>query len=289
MKMEYLKNKNKVPQLKSNSEKNSRHAAVRTFYLFLMMLLFCAVGVFFCLSGKGVFGKRSNTPKHIFLKTSENADADVSVTEEKNIITVVIDAGHGGEDGGTVGKNGVFEKDINLRVSKLLEKMLVSAGFRTVMTRSEDVLLYDRNTDYKGHKKQQDLATRLKTANSIPDSVFVSIHMNAFAEQKYSGLQVYYSKNNERSKELAVLIQNNTAEFLQKYNTRKPKAAGSNIYLLDRTDNPAVLVECGFLSNAAECERLCDPVYQKQLAFTIFKAICESVNAESAETNVSFK
>lgn len=285
--MEYLNSKNKFPKPKNYSDKSNRRAAVRTFYLFLVMLLFCAVGVFFCLSGKGVFGKRSNIPKHLFLQSSENADADA--TEEKNKITVVIDAGHGGEDGGTVGKNGVFEKDINLRVSKLLEKMLLSAGFRTVMTRSEDVLLYDRNTDYKGHKKQQDLATRLKTAKSIPDSIFVSIHMNAFAEQKYSGLQVYYSKNNQRSRELATLIQNNTAEFLQKYNTRKPKAAGSNIYLLDRTDNPAVLVECGFLSNDAECERLCDPVYQKQLAFTIFKAICESVNAESAETDVSFR
>jgi N-acetylmuramoyl-L-alanine amidase len=155
--------------------------------------------------------------------------------------------------------------------------MLASEGYRVIMTRESDILLYDPSTDYKGHKKQQDLAKRLEVARENEGAVFVSIHMNSFTESKYSGMQVYYSANNPTSRKLAERIREYNVRDLQPYNKRQIKEAGSNIYLLDRMSNPSVLIECGFLSNAAECQRLCDVEYQRSLAFVIFSAIKESL------------
>lgn len=196
--------------------------------------------------------------------------------------TVIIDAGHGGEDAGTVSADRTLEKNLNLLVAVSLEKMLQAAGVRVIMTRTEDVLLYDKNSDYRGHKKQQDLSTRLKIAQENPDACFVSIHMNSFAEEKYNGLQVYYSPNNALSYDLARSIQSTVKESLQPYNTREVKRGNKSIYLLDRIQSPAVLVECGFLSNKAECARLGDPVYRKKLCFAIFASIMEFVSQNDA-------
>lgn len=230
-----------------------------TLLFLIMLLIFSAVCVMFCYLGLRCVAKAVKTQQ-----------ASVGPEFKKCII---IDAGHGGEDGGTVGKNGVTEKELNLEIAVLLRDMLESCGYKVIMTRTEDILLYDRKTDYKGHKKQQDLSTRLDIAKSNPDAVFVSIHMNAFAESKYSGLQVYYSPNDPGSAKLAEMIQNDVEAHLQSYNQRKIKAAGKNIYLLDRMDNVSVLVECGFLSNDAECDRLSDDEYQKKLAFLMFRSI----------------
>lgn len=190
-------------------------------------------------------------------------------------LTIIIDAGHGGEDGGAGSKSGVVEKDLNLDIAFKVRDMLCAAGMKTVMTRTEDILLYDRNEDYMGHKKSLDLKARLNIEKNIPNSVFVSIHMNAFPNSKYSGLQVWYSKNDAGSKALALLLQSNTKMWLQKDNSRKIKAADSSIYLLDRAEDAAVLIECGFLSNAEECEKLSDENYRRQLAFVIFSSIKE--------------
>ena len=119
---------------------------------------------------------------------------------------VVIDAGHGGEDGGAIGVNGVYEKDLNLSIALLLDEWLRAEGFETVLTRSEDILLYDKNSDYFGQKKVQDLAARRKIAEQYENAILISIHMNAFPESKYSGLQVYYSKNNRQECLLKNLI-----------------------------------------------------------------------------------
>ncbi len=105
--------------------------------------------------------------------------------------TIIIDAGHGGEDGGTVGINGSLEKDINLNIAFCLYDIFRLGGYDVVMTRKDDTLLYDRNVDYKGRKKALDLAARVSIANKYEDCIFISIHMNSFPEQKYSGLQVY--------------------------------------------------------------------------------------------------
>lgn len=196
-----------------------------------------------------------------------------AVSGSKDLPTVIIDAGHGGEDGGTIGKNGIYEKDLNLIIANDISDMLTASGIEVIMTRSEDILLYDRNVDFNGRKKMLDLAARLKIANETENAVFISIHMNAFPQEKYSGLQVYYSKNTMLSEELALSIQESVKKALQPHNERRIKEADDNIYLLDRCNNPSVLVECGFLSNPTECESLSSEEYQKELSLAIFEGI----------------
>ena len=192
--------------------------------------------------------------------------------------TIVIDAGHGGEDGGASTYGGSPEKELNLLIALDLRDMLEAAGFNVIMTRTEDTLLYDKNSDYKGHKKSMDLANRLKIARETEDAILISIHMNAFPETKYSGLQVYYSKNSPDSSSLANLIQDMNKSVLSPDNDRKTKQAESNIYLLDRFEGTAVLIECGFLSNDAERERLNTAVYRKELAVCFFASVIKHVS-----------
>ncbi len=201
--------------------------------------------------------------------------------QKSKTLTLIIDAGHGGEDGGAVGVNGEFEKDINLKIAFALRDMALSAGYDTVMTRTEDILLYDRNIDYKGRKKALDLLARVKIAQKYENAVFISIHMNAFPEEKYSGLQVYYSKNHPLSEEIAKDIQDGARLNLQKENNRKIKPAGSNIYLLDRITLPSVLIECGFLSNSEECALLSSEDYQQKLALSIFLSVSKYLETKS--------
>lgn len=193
-------------------------------------------------------------------------------------VRVVIDAGHGGEDGGTSGDDGTREKDVNLAVALLVRDMLSASGVGCVMTRTEDKLLYDAYgdlSDYTGKKKVYDLKNRLRIAGEHDDAVFVSIHMNAFSGKQYSGLQVYYSPNDPGSSTLAGLVQGTVRKYLQPENDRETKRAGSSIYLLDRIGTPGILIECGFLSNAEECRNLCDPAYRQKLALAISSAIVE--------------
>ena len=155
--------------------------------------------------------------------------------------------------------------------------MLKAKGVDVILTRTEDILLYDRNIDFQGRKKVLDLAARLKIAKDHPDAIFVSIHMNAFPEEKYSGLQVYYSKNNERSEEIAKEIQDINKLYLQPENSREIKAANSNIFLLDRSASPSVLVECGFLSNPEESRLLATAEYRQKLSLILCTAIINSI------------
>ncbi len=180
----------------------------------------------------------------------------------------IIDAGHGGEDAGAIGQNGCLEKDLNLDISRRLADILTLAGCRVIMTRREDILLYDRNTDYKGHKKSQDLAARRALADENPDAVFVSIHMNTFPAEKYHGLQIYYSENDEASLGYAEAIRESVTARLQPENRRASKS-GDGIYLLERITSPALLIECGFISNREECAALCRPDYRAELALVI--------------------
>ena len=186
---------------------------------------------------------------------------------------IIIDAGHGGEDGGAIGVDGTLEKDLNLYIAQVLRDMLVSCGYSVVMTRNEDKMLYDPTSDYKGRKKALDLAQRVKIANSYENSIFISIHMNSFPQEQYSGLQVYYSKNSTLSKSLADSVQSLIHENIQTENGRKTKQAGSNIFVLDRISNPAILIECGFISNHKECADLSQNEYRQKLSLGIFSAI----------------
>lgn len=210
-----------------------------------------------------------------FYNKMERSAEILDVNASPLLPTVIIDAGHGGEDGGASGKCGALEKELNLDISFKLANMLRASGINVIMTRTEDILLYDRNADYMGHKKSLDLRARLDIAKSNPNSVFVSIHMNAFGDSRYKGLQVWYSKNTVGSKKLADTVQNYVRETLQNDNNRKTKVANSSIYLLDRAVCDSILVECGFLSNAEDEALLLDEGYRKTLAFTIFAAIKE--------------
>ena len=179
--------------------------------------------------------------------------------------TVIIDAGHGGEDGGTSSSSGLIEKDVNLSLAFILKEKLEARGVNVVMTRSEDKLLYDRNTNYNGRKKKLDMAARLGIMEKQDDCVFVSLHMNAFSDSRYSGLQVWYSDRFPDSQSLAQAIQSGVASSLQPQNNRKIKSAGTSIFLLDKATCPAELVECGFLSNAAEAARFESVEYRNSL------------------------
>lgn len=189
--------------------------------------------------------------------------------------TVIIDAGHGGEDGGASSASGLVEKEVNLEIATLLCELLRSDGIDVVMTREDDRLLYDRNTNYKGRKKKLDLAARLAIADSTPDAIFVSIHMNSFTDSRYWGLQVWYSQNNPDSLPLAELIRRKNQETLQKDNNRRTKAATSAINLLHNAKCPAVLVECGFLSNADEAAKFETREYREKVALMLFQSISE--------------
>jgi len=191
---------------------------------------------------------------------------------------IILDAGHGGEDGGAVGEDGTAEKTLNLDIALRLHDMLASYGINVIMTRTEDVLLYDRNADYMGRKKVLDLRARMEICEKNPDALFVSIHMNSFPLEKYSGLQVWCAPDSPDSLALASSIQSSVRETLQRDNDRLVKTAGSNIYLLHDNPNTAVLIECGFLSNPEECRRLSEEEYRKELSFVIFSAIVEYLN-----------
>ncbi len=203
----------------------------------------------------------------------ENADAGLSKT-------VIIDPGHGGEDGGASSALGLVEKTVNLDISMILADMLRTNGINVVLTREDDRLLYDRNVDFHGRKKKLDLAARLSFMEKTENAIFVSIHMNSYTDPRYSGLQVWYSQKDGLSKIIADKIQGNTRVYLQPENSRKTKAATSSIFLLHEAACPAVLIECGFLSNAAEAEKLSTYEYRQKLAFVIFCSIMESLESK---------
>ncbi len=208
---------------------------------------------------------------------------DLPVTEDEKLWTVVLDAGHGGEDGGAVGTNDVLEKDLNLTIARLIKEYLEKRNCRVVMTRDEDRLLYTDEQNIYGQRKLYDLRNRLEIAAAQENPILVSIHMNKFSQAKYSGLQIYYSQNHPDSKVLATEIRERTVRELQPQNNRQNKAATSSIYLLHRAQMPAVLIECGFLSNPDECAKLSSEEYQRQLASVIGESILSYVKRTSLE------
>ena len=203
-----------------------------------------------------------------YKKLKKNEDV---INEYCDNFYIIIDPGHGGEDPGAI-DNGLKEKDLNLKVALFLDSILNSCGYSTVMTRTDDVLLYSEGQENK--KKYYDLRNREEVANKYPNSVFVSIHMNKFQLEYCKGLQVFYSENNVLGLDLANSIQS-SATFLQYDNNRAVKSGNENIYLLKHLKIPAVLVECGFLSNNEEAQNLKNDEYLFALAFSIYCGIVE--------------
>lgn len=197
----------------------------------------------------------------------------------KNRNTVILDAGHGGFDGGAVASDGTVEKDINLKITLAVAKFLRQSGFNVVLTRENDVSTDDVETEKISTRKKSDLKNRLNLMKDYKDAVFVSIHLNKFTTSAANGSQVFYSRS-EESKRLGDCIQKSIVAKLQPENTRVNKLATSSTYLLYNATVPSVLVECGFLSNKAELEKLKDKDYQNKMAFSIYCGILEYFKGE---------
>lgn len=191
--------------------------------------------------------------------------------ESKN--TVIVDAGHGGEDGGTQSSAGVLEKDINLAISMRLGTLLKLMGYSVIYTRTQDKLVYGDDAVTQRQKKVSDIQYRMKLMQTYPEALFLSIHQNYFAQSKYSGAQVFYSKNNPQSEIFAESIQESIRSLLQPENDRQIKPTGKDIYLLYHADLPAVMVECGFMSNPGEALLLSDEDYQKKMCLAVVAGI----------------
>ncbi len=151
--------------------------------------------------------------------------------------------------------------------------MLLTCGYDVIYTRTSDTGTEDNSNESISKRKISDLNNRLNIMEENPDGIFVSIHLNKFTATAPSGAQVFYSSNNIKSRDLAVSIQNSIVSMLQKDNKRVVKKSDSSTFLLKKASIPAVIVECGFVSNAEELELLKDDNYQKQMAFAVFCGI----------------
>lgn len=207
---------------------------------------------------------------------------DSDAVQEKEEYCVVVDAGHGGDDPGKVGIGGAIERDLNLQIAQKLQKFLEASDVKVVMTREDQDGLYDRNVS---NKKVQDMKKRIELIEEAEPDLVVSIHQNSYGEEYVKGAQVFYYKDSEKGKELAEYIQNRLVQNLDPGNTRGTKANDS-YYLLKKTDKPIVICECGFLSNAQEAARLCEEIYQEQLAWQIHMAVIQYLNVQNHVTQI---
>ena len=179
---------------------------------------------------------------------------------------VIIDAGHGGEDGGTTSCTGILESSINLEISLRLNDLMCLLGLETKMIRTSDRSIYTQGNTI-AEKKISDLKERVRIANETPNGIVVSIHQNYYHEDQYKGAQVFYGKQSESMK-LANIMQENLVRFLNPSNNRKAKRA-DGVYLMDQIENTGILIECGFLSNREEEALLRSESYQKKLCAVI--------------------
>ncbi len=187
--------------------------------------------------------------------------------------TIIVDPGHGAPDGGAAGgRTGVLEKDLNLAISKKLAEKLSSMGENVHLTREEDAGLHDAAGKSLREKKRSDMKKRVTLGNQNGTLCFVSIHMNHFTDPKYSGPQVFYAAENEEGKRLAEEIRKAFLEKIGPHCTRESKPS-RDLYLLRNIKAPAVIVECGFLSNPEEEALLMTEDYQDSLA----EAICAGI------------
>ncbi|MDI9477055.1 MAG: N-acetylmuramoyl-L-alanine amidase CwlD [Natronincolaceae bacterium] len=181
---------------------------------------------------------------------------------------IVIDPGHGGYDPGRPGFSGKDEKDINLAISLYLREYLEQSGSIVIMIREKDTDLYV--DDGSGRRKKTiDLTSRKDIVIKNKPHALISIHVNSFPQSRYYGAQTFYSRDNEESKRLALIIQEELIRVLNNDNRRQVMEK-NDVYILKGLDIPAVLVECGFLSNPQEEQKLNDPQYQQKVAWSIY-------------------
>ena len=178
---------------------------------------------------------------------------------------VILDAGHGGEDGGAVSVTGVPESQLNLEIVQKLRDILALCGTDPVLLREEDISLHDQSASTLREKKRSDLQNRVAAVESMEGATRISIHQNTYPSSQYHGAQVFYAPT-EGSQALAEHFQSVLREQLQPDNGRAAKQIPDSVYLMNHITCPAILVECGFLTNPGEEAKLRDPGYQRQLA-----------------------
>lgn len=196
--------------------------------------------------------------------------------DKSNQPVVVIDAGHGGFDPGKVGINNALEKDINLAIALELKELLELNDITVIMTRDTDAGLYEE-TD--SNKKAADMKKRMGIINQSNVTLAVSVHQNSFTQESSHGAQVFYYSPSEKGKQFASLMQEQIKKSIADDNHRVEKANDS-YYLLKKSNCPLIIVECGFLSNHKEAERLISTEYQRKMAWAIHLGILNYLNAQ---------
>lgn len=194
--------------------------------------------------------------------------------KQKEVTTVVIDAGHGGIDPGKVGINDALEKDINLSIAMKLKSYLEQQDIKVIMTREMDMGLYEESDS---NKKVRDMKNRLAIMEEIKPELVISIHQNSYPEESVSGMQVFYYETSTEGKALAEIMQQTMIKSLKPQKERTAKA-NDTYYLLKKTTVPIVIVECGFLSNRTEAEMLVSSEYQEKMAWAIHMGVLRYLN-----------
>lgn len=207
-------------------------------------------------------------------------DAFLTVSDAENVPLLIIDAGHGGEDGGAIAIDGTYEKDINLQIALQLQSICSLFGMDTIMIRTSDADLADHTLPTIRKRKVSDINARMQIINNNPHSVYIGVHQNQYEDESVKGLQVFYSDNTDVSKKIAESVQRYTLSALQADNNRKVKAAGKDIYLLYHAQVPAIMVECGFISNQEECKLLKDLTYGTKISLCIAGGLIRYYNTE---------
>lgn len=234
------------------------------------------VGIFICAAVLSIAAAALSFTVNFAQLCGDNS----AVSADGDICTamplILVDAGHGGIDGGAVSPiDGTVEKGLNLDIATKTRDFMRLMGFRVQMTRENDISIHDEGADTIRRKKVSDIRNRLKMLDDDECEFLISIHMNIFGLQKYSGTQVFYGGNNSQSQALAEAVQSNVKQLLQPDNGRVVKKSTKSIYLLYNAKKPAVMVECGFLSNASELQKLKSANYQQQLAAVIAKGAAD--------------
>lgn len=191
-------------------------------------------------------------------------------------VTLILDAGHGGEDGGATSASGAKESDINLAVVRKLDCILAFCGVEAVLTRSEDISLHSDGCQTIREKKVSDLKNRVALVNSTSNSMLISVHQNHFTDPIYSGAQVFYNVG-DMSRQWGEQTQEFLRQVLDPGNKRKAKLLPDSVYLFKHINCPSILVECGFLSNGEEASLLLTDSYQRKIAIALAGACLQQL------------
>lgn len=209
----------------------------------------------------------------VFVKIFVSNGGLKPVINQNSRSTLVLDAGHGGIDGGAISDSGLKESDINLQIALKTEALVRFLGIDTVMTRETDT----DNSDNKAYSEHDNLVQRVKLANSTENAVLISIHQNKFPSAVVSGAEVMYSDNDD-SKALGLITQDNLVTLLDSSNRRVARPAPKDLLLTSSVECPTILVECGFMSNPQEAQKLASNDYQLKLAAILAGSYIQFLN-----------